>query len=154
MQPPFIALLYHHVVTNLRGVGLSHLLSSQRFVEQPLLPCWGAPTILWQPQPGRSPCRTQICRGVYGFQAKTFPDLQLWGVTVLPCLWIQRKNHKQTAFHIGVLSCQHRTVLTNLIHNTTLVTELCLRHCTGLHVYVLQSMYFSFGLLKNALILM
>lgn len=63
------------------------------------------------------------------------------------------QTNKQTAFHIGVLSCQHRTVLTNLIHNTTLVTELCLRRCTELHVYVLQSMYFSFGLLKNVLIL-
>lgn len=96
LQPSFIALLYHHVVMDLGGVGISPLLSSHRFVEQPLLHAGGSHHPAVQPQPGMSPCRMQICRGVYGFQAKAFPDLQCWGVTVLPCLWIQRKNHKQT----------------------------------------------------------
>lgn len=42
LQPLFIALLYHHVVMDLRGVGISPLLSSYRFVEQPLLHAGGS----------------------------------------------------------------------------------------------------------------
>lgn len=155
LQPSFIALLYHHVVMDLRGVGISHLLSSWRFVEQPLLLCW------WLPPPSCGSLSLAWvraeCKDVEVFMAfKTKPFLTYSAGRWLYCLAFgyREKNHKQTAFHISVLSCQHRTVLTNLIHNTTLVTELCLRHCTGLHVYVLQSMYLSFGLLKNALILM
>lgn len=53
----------------------------------------------------------QICRGVYGFQSKAFPALG-FDCTALPLN--TEKNHKQTAFHIGMLSCQHKTILKNL----------------------------------------
>lgn len=153
LQPSFIALLYHHVVMDLRGVGISPLLSSYRFVEQPLLHAGGShhPAVAASAWPWvRAECK--YVEVFMAFRPKPFLTYSAGGW--LYCLafgYREKTTNKQTAFHIGVLSCQHRTVLTNLIHNTTLVTELCLRHCTGLHVYVLQSMYFSFGLLKKML---
>lgn len=101
LQPSFIALLYHHVVMDLRGVGISHLLSSWRSVEQPLLLCW------WLPPPSCGSLSLAWvraeCKDVEVFMAfRTKPFLTYSVGRWLYCLAFgyREKNHKQTAFHM------------------------------------------------------